>query len=504
MPALPQPSVRSIVERAGLGLRLRSGDARTPEGTDRAIRWVAVSELEDPRPFLEGGELVLSTGMRLAADDRSAWRGYVDRLLEAEVSAFGLGVGLSHDSVPPALLDAAAARGLVILEVPPETPFIAVTKAVSAMVAAQEYESTTRAFEIQRDLTRAALGRDALERVAGRLARGLAAWVLVLDPSAGVLAASPDAGMAQDAGLAAEVEALRARGPLSSAAIDRGAERVVLHPLGAGGTVRGFLAVGRGSPFDPTDLAMIAVAVSLLSLVVERREGETGAGDKVRSAVLTLLLSGADAELLPLEQLGWGWLAGTAVRVLRVGPELGTEPAIQALEITSADRAVGVMGNQVVALVPDRPSDRAAVAGLLQRFAAGGSAPASLDTLPSAFEQAGRALEMARDHELVWHDEVAATGLRTVVEPKAARVFVDSLLAPLDATGGKADLLRSLRVWLAHNGQWDMASRELGVHRHTLRYRIRRAEELLGRSLDDPALRAELWFALDLRGDQTE
>ncbi len=504
MPALPPPSVRSIVERADLGLLLRSGDSRTSAGADRAIRWVAVSELEDPRPFLEGGELVLSTGMRLAVDDTSAWRTYVDRLLEADVAAFGLGVGLSHDSLPPALLDAAAARGLVILEVPPETPFIAVTKAVSAMVAAQEYESTTRAFEIQRDLTRAALGRDALERVAGRLARGLSAWVLVLDPSAVVLAASPDTAVAHSAGVASEVEALRARGPLSSAAVDRDSERVVLHPLGARGTVRGFLAVGRAGPFDRTDQAMIAVAVSLLSLVVERSEGETGAGDRVRSAVLTLLLSGADVEVLPLEQLGWGWLRGAAVRVVRVGQELGTDPAIQALEITSADRAAGVVGNQVVALVPNRSSDRVAVVAALQRFAAGGSAPASLDTLADAFEQAGRALSMAREHELVWHDEVAATGLRAVVEPEAARVFVDSLLAPLDATGGKADLLASLRAWLAHNGQWDVASRALGVHRHTLRYRIRRAEELLGRSLDDPALRAELWFALDLRADQTD
>jgi purine catabolism regulator len=53
-----------------------------------------------------------------------------------------------------------------------------------------------------------------------------------------------------------------------------------------------------------------------------------------------------------------------------------------------------------------------------------------------------------------------------------------------------------LRVWLAHHGQWDPAAARLGVHRHTLRNRIRRAEELLGRSLDSPGLRAELWLAL--------
>jgi hypothetical protein len=36
------------------------------------------------------------------------------------------------------------------------------------------------------------------------------------------------------------------------------------------------------------------------------------------------------------------------------------------------------------------------------------------------------------------------------------------------------------------------------VHRHTLRHRIRRTAELLGRDLDAAAVRAELWIALRL------
>ena len=191
MPAQPAPSVRSVVELPSLGLVLRGGAVRTPDGQDRVVRWVAVSELEDPRSFLEGGELLLSTGMRLGADDGPAWAAYVERLVEAGVAAYGLGVGLTHPVVPEALLEAAAAQGLVVIEVPEATPFIAISKTVSAMVAAQDYEATTRAFETQRDLTRAALGAEAVPAVAARLARGLSAWVLVLDPTGRVVAASP-------------------------------------------------------------------------------------------------------------------------------------------------------------------------------------------------------------------------------------------------------------------------------------------------------------------------
>jgi len=68
--------------------------------------------------------------------------------------------------------------------------------------------------------------------------------------------------------------------------------------------------------------------------------------------------------------------------------------------------------------------------------------------------------------------------------------------------GRKGDLVESLFAWLSRHGQWDTAAADLGVHRHTLRYRMRRVEELLGRSLDDPDLRAELWVALRVRAQE--
>jgi len=61
---------------------------------------------------------------------------------------------------------------------------------------------------------------------------------------------------------------------------------------------------------------------------------------------------------------------------------------------------------------------------------------------------------------------------------------------------GPGDLVESLRTWLAAHGQWEPAAARLGVHRHTLRKRIGRAGELLGRDLDSPGVRAELWLAL--------
>jgi purine catabolism regulator len=62
------------------------------------------------------------------------------------------------------------------------------------------------------------------------------------------------------------------------------------------------------------------------------------------------------------------------------------------------------------------------------------------------------------------------------------------------AYGG--ELIRSLETFIECNGQWERAARQLYCHRHTLRYRIRRIEELTGRSLDSARDRIEFWLAL--------
>ena len=60
----------------------------------------------------------------------------------------------------------------------------------------------------------------------------------------------------------------------------------------------------------------------------------------------------------------------------------------------------------------------------------------------------------------------------------------------------QGDLVTSLRTFLEHNGNWEAAARALGVHRHTLRYRVRRVAELTGRDLESAADRVEFWLAL--------
>ena len=88
--------------------------------------------------------------------------------------------------------------------------------------------------------------------------------------------------------------------------------------------------------------------------------------------------------------------------------------------------------------------------------------------------------------------------LLALQDDDALRLFCDSILAPIEdgegAYGG--ELMRSLEAFIECNGQWERAARQLYCHRHTLRYRIRRVEELTGRSLDSARDRIDFWLAL--------
>ena len=91
-------------------------------------------------------------------------------------------------------------------------------------------------------------------------------------------------------------------------------------------------------------------------------------------------------------------------------------------------------------------------------------------------------------------------GITGMIDTAAGLAFAESLLQPLTAHDelGRGDLVVSLRTWLAHHGQWDPSANALGIHRHTLRHRVDTVEQLLGRSLDSPGTRSELWLALEL------
>jgi purine catabolism regulator len=88
--------------------------------------------------------------------------------------------------------------------------------------------------------------------------------------------------------------------------------------------------------------------------------------------------------------------------------------------------------------------------------------------------------------------------LLSLQDDDALLSYCRGVLGPVEAGEGEYgdELLRSLDVFIEHNGHWEKAAGALYCHRHTLRYRIRRVEQLTGRDFSNARDRIEFWLAL--------
>src|SRR5689334_18625368 len=150
------------------------------------------------------------------------------------------------------------------------------------------------------------------------------------------------------------------------------------------------------------------------------------------------------------------------------------------------------------------------------RLAVGVSGPAeSVTALPGALHEAGSARRLAALRlaglaglggtsaiSVVTSDEVASHELLLgTVPPSVLRSFRERLLGPLLAYDDqhRAELLPTLREFLACSGSWNACAVRMYVHVNTVRYRIRRIEELTGRDLSRLDDQVDFFLALRIR-----
>jgi hypothetical protein len=123
-----------------------------------------------------------------------------------------------------------------------------------------------------------------------------------------------------------------------------------------------------------------------------------------------------------------------------------------------------------------------------------------LEDIAGAARRARRALAVGArlNPAALLHDErevgvFAALG----ADPDELRAHVEHVLGPV-LRGGRARsgmLLETLEALVGSRGVNEAAA-QLGIHRHTVVYRVQRLRDLLGVDLDDPAQRHRLWLAL--------
>ncbi|GAA4582644.1 PucR family transcriptional regulator ligand-binding domain-containing protein [Planotetraspora phitsanulokensis] len=501
--------LRDLLAMPELRLSLLVGES----SLDREISGALVTDLPDPGRYLDGGELVL-TGLMWRQGPADS-PGFVDVLVRAGVSALGAGdARLGH--IPDDLVTACRDRGLPLFKVPVEVSFGAVTEIVGTGLATAQ----------ARDL-RGALGRR--RRIVAAVAEGAGLDELVALTSAelGVSAAVISAAGSVVAGDLTEAHAVRlARDFL-------GAERLPTVITRPGEEIRTLFAVDRSHRASGWALVCrgevdAETGFELASCVaMERTRMEEGRRVERRLAEQLVALAGsgdADPSELSARLRTCGIdtaepyivvSATAARRGAADGPGLSALGG-RVLEELLDRRVVAAAGEDgALCLVPLREETAEAVAARLRhrvelladglpgtRVSIGVSgAVAGASAIRGGTEEAGHARRIAdaRGGGVVTSDEIYTHALLLATMPGDVRAsFSRRLLGPLldYDRAHQADLVRTLSVFLDSTGSWNACAERLHVHVNTVRYRIRRIEELTGKDLTSMADRVDLFLAL--------
>jgi hypothetical protein len=296
----------------------------------------------------------------------------------------------------------------------------------------------------------------------------------------------------------------------------------ILHSYRVAGTFIWAAIVDESHAGEGDAAALLPAASELWSIMDELSGAVTDAyrdtvADRARShaqtrnALLDVVLrgDGGDGSRLwesaaTLQLPHHGTFVVAAARTPRPGVEAipRAEDALRIRGIRSAWRVEIDAQVGVVVLTPRNGIDKlSAHLGQLASGPVGLSEPyPSLDKTPAALRQArlASATAAAASHDVVRYERVPiAVLLASAVD--AAGAVARTILGPVLALpAAECDLLLgTLRAWYAEDGATSAAAERLHVHRNTVRYRLRRVEELTGRSLTRPTGVAELHLALE-------
>ncbi len=532
-------TVQDILEIPDLNLKLLAG-ARS---VSNPVRWVHIAEVPDPTKWLKGGELLLTTGYGMVGPEEKQVE-MLKRLIDHNLSGLGFGTGFSFDKVPEAIVRVAEEYNFPVFEVPYHVPFIAITEAVSSKIVNEQYSLLQRSLAVHEKLTKIVLEEKGLEAILSTLSALVGCSAVLFDFHGLVLCEA--AYRRQVAGeliadLWRQISDRRASRQNFSVGLDGTSSSVQVYPVVASHRIGAFLAVVKDSgDFSDYDRIILhhVVTVTALELVKKKAVAETEkrlAGDFFDELIASdlyeeeiarrLAFFGLDPEsehlILLVDIDGFkAFLNGSADREETVVQDIKERLHWAVDEFLARREALFISASRsesVVVLVQPSASGAATVLKLADDLqeAIGQMLPEitvsiglgrphkSLVDLRQSYYEALYAIRIRKlkgnTGVIASFDDLGSYGLLLGLQDTLSlEVFYDSVLGRLHEYDeqNSSDLVKSLACFLEANGHWGEAAERLYVHRHTLRYRMKRVEEITGRDLGSSQDRMEFWLAL--------
>ena len=465
-------------------LNQRSLSLRSVLSAKASFNTIHASELADPSEFTSPGALMLTLGLAFQEEPEGFER-YGAALATAGVQGIGFGTGLAFGEVPTELIRACSQHNLTLFEVPRATRFVSITTAVAQEQARLDNNAHFALHRQQERLNQAAA--TSIGALIAQAGKELGAAVAVASSSGAVVSRS-DRGQLSAADAAVEATEQTGRGTGTSTSTGA----TITSIFGSAGR-RWAIAVTRAEKFDSYSRALIRHLAGLASLLLDHPD--TTAHTILGALALDAQLAGVNSPALQAafhvvdshDLVDVLFLtAPSPARLARALNEIGrTEPL--SFVRPEHDSALVVLPPGTAHSEFLGKHTRHLRASHLRHIQWQALTPA----LISSLHNHARSLPLGT---VAPFDSAAPTWLAEPGVPEALaarRTATVNRLAEHDAQHN-TELLATLRAFLVGNANLATAAAELGVHRHTVRARLDKVEQLCGVDLANPVTRAEL------------
>lgn len=505
-------------------------------GLDRVIRSVNVMEVPDIADFVRPKELLLTTGFPLR-DNPDALCSLIPILVAHDVAALAIKLNRYVHEIPAEMMAAADASGIPILELPPDASFNEYMNPLLGEILNRQAVMLRRSQEVHATFTRVLLEGGGFTEICRALADFTGREVALYDRERPIAVTTP-----HPLGVLPRVQQVSRWHEEALEVLGLGH---LLHaePVLVGWGVCGQVVLWGERSLNEIDRLAVQHATTVLGLEFQRQEsireterrytneflteflqGRLGSLSEVkrRAETLSLPLEATDAHMtiyvggadLPVEP-GWRKRLGGHIGVMRrlygiidticrseeVTYIIFEQEGDLQLLLQPADRAnrpkvykqLDRIARRLVGAVQEALPELKLVIGIGRYYG-------DLMRLPESYLESRRAVSVGRKtgETVIHYDKLGVYRLLVTSSQAELDLFVQDLLGPLLEYDREhtAELIRTLESYLDHGRSVKLTAEALFVHYNTVRYRIDRIEQLLGRSLEDPEYQLSLHVGL--------
>jgi purine catabolism regulator len=506
-------------------------------GLDREIIWVTVIEVLDEIHLFQEGELLITTAFGLT-DIPSLVDELIPQLVQRKLAGLAIQTGYYLDVIPATMIQQCNHYNFPLLELPKEVKFSELTMAITKRIINRQMERLEYAQRSHDRLTQVLLENKGLPQIATALAELISAPVRILDVHFNILTSSgleENSNYIHSEKVRAEYQALKKHKLLPTGVNPvpmhvknvAGCPDQFLQPLIVGKEVYGFLSVLTSKP-TLEDMERIAISsaatISILEILKEKAVWETEErvkGDFIDDLIEnniqtdTMLRRRANYLGFNLEKefvtltfqfanLNTIMPTYSEVRFQQIKQRLFTLVQFT-LHSYQKQALLKYKNNKLVVLLQVNNDSAKAVAKqemlhtaeLLGKTIAAETAVTTsigigrtykqLSDMAKSFQEAEQALSISHrlrnNNCVLFYEDLGPYILfaNRINETELQNYYTATVSAIIDYDSNhKSELVATLEAFMKCNNTLKETANELFIHRHTLKYRLRRIHEITG------------------------